>query len=74
MMELFAFLGQTDGQSIERFLHENLAPQSAIVFNKKRLIKHILLIFGRIVELVVAFNVAMTRGTHGHAATGSFDR
>lgn len=73
-MELFAFFGQTDGQAVELFFHENLAPQSAIILNKKGLVEHILLIFRRFVQLMVAFDVAMTGSTHGHAATGPFDR
>ena len=73
-MELFAFLRQSYGQSVKLFFHENLAPQSAIILNEKGLVEHILLILRRFVQLVVAFNVAMTGSTHGHAATGPFDR
>ncbi len=74
MMELFAFLRQSYGQSVELFFHENLAPQSAVILNEKGLVEHILLIFRRFVQLMVAFNVAMTGSAHGHAATGPFDR
>jgi hypothetical protein len=51
-----------------------LAPQSAVILYEKGLVEHILLIFRRFVKLMVAFNVAMTGSTHGHAATGPFDR
>ena len=74
MIELFAFLCQTDGKSVELFFHENLAPQSAVILYEKGLVEHILLIFRRFVKLMVAFNVAMTGGTHGHTPTGPFDR
>ena len=73
-MELFAFLRQSYDQSVELFFHENLAPQSAVILNEKGLIEHILLILRRFVQLMVAFDVAMTGSTHGHAATGPFDR
>lgn len=50
----------------------DLATQPAVVFNKERFVKHVLFIIRFLRDVVTAFHIHVTTGTHGHATARSF--